>query len=201
MKIREVLELTQTMRLSDLAKEHLEVGEKKALEALKNAGCYAISGKRGWYYDGDPSVLEQSIYDFTTKKINTRPKANGSNRTTNKTKQTNSGNTSSLSKAIMIENGQKVVISRSPHIKPVEEKNDEATEYNPDFFEMTGEEVPKVNKQPNEDIKRKRMSFDLDTELLKELKIEGIREERPLYEMVENAIRHYLDAKQYQKKK
>ena len=199
MKIREVLELTQTMRLSDLAKEHLEVGEKKALEALKNAGCYAISGKRGWYYDGDPSVLEQSIYDFTTKTINTRPKANGSNRTTNKTKKTKTESVSS--KSIMIENGDKIVMTQYPRKKVIEDKTDEVTEYNPDFFEMTGEEVPKVENPPNEEIKRKRMSFDLDTELLKELKIEGIREERPLYEMVENAIRHYLDAKQYQKKK
>lgn len=185
MKIKEVLELTQTMRLSDLAKEHLEVGEKKALEALKKAGCYAISGKRGWYYSGDPAVLEQSIYDFTTKTINTRPKANGSNRTTNKPKQTNTKN---------------VVNKPKPTVLTKEEKP-EVEDYNEDFFKLTGEEIPTVIKRTGEEVKRKRMSFDLDTELLKELKIEGIREERPLYEMVENAIRHYLDAKQYQKKK
>ena len=64
MKIKEILELTQTMRVSEIAKEFLEVGEKKAVEGLKKAGCYNTSGKRGWYFDGDESVLEQSIYDF-----------------------------------------------------------------------------------------------------------------------------------------
>ncbi|WP_180230339.1 hypothetical protein [Bacillus thuringiensis] len=64
MKIKEILELTQTMRVSEIAKEFLEVGEKKAVEGLKKAGCYNTSGKRGWYFDGDESVLEQSIYNF-----------------------------------------------------------------------------------------------------------------------------------------
>lgn len=39
---------------------------------------------------------------------------------------------------------------------------------------------------------RKRASFDIDTELLKELKIFAIREEKNTYEVVENAIRAYL---------
>lgn len=195
MKIGEILELTQTMKLSEIAKQYLDVGEKKALEGMKKAGCYAVSGKRGWYYDGDPAVLEQSIYDFTTKTINTRPKANGSNKTTNKTKKTKTE--SMFSKSIMIENGNKIVMTQYPRKKVIEDKTDEVTEYNPDFFEMTGEEVPKVENPPNEDIKRKRMSFDLDIELMKELKIQGIRDDVPLYEMVENAIRHYLDAKNH----
>ncbi|WP_214781019.1 hypothetical protein [Exiguobacterium sp. s22] len=195
MKIGEILELTQTMKLSEIAKQYLDVGEKKALEGMKKAGCYAVSGKRGWYYDGDPAVLEQSIYDFTTKTINTRPKANGSNKTTNKTKKTKTE--SMFSKSIMIENGNKIVMTQYPRKKVIEDKTDEVTEYNPDFFEMTGEEVPKVENPPNEDIKRKRMSFDLDIELMKELKIQGIRDDVPLYEMVENAIRHYLDAKRH----
>ncbi|MBE7151039.1 hypothetical protein FUT12_26655 [Bacillus mycoides] len=52
--------------MSEIAKEFLEVGEKKAVEGLKKAGCYNTSGKRGWYLtEGiDESVLEQSIYDF-----------------------------------------------------------------------------------------------------------------------------------------
>lgn len=66
MIIKDILELTQTMRVSEIAKEFLEVGEKKAVEGLKKAGCYNTSGKRGWYLtEGiDESVLEQSIYDF-----------------------------------------------------------------------------------------------------------------------------------------
>jgi len=64
MKIGEILELTQTIKLADIAKEFLDFGEKKASEALKKAGCYSISGKRGWYFDGDKSILEQSVYSF-----------------------------------------------------------------------------------------------------------------------------------------
>ncbi|HDR7839259.1 TPA: hypothetical protein QCY33_005586 [Bacillus toyonensis] len=50
--------------MSEIAKENLEIGEKKAVEGLKKAGCYNISGKRGWHFDGDEKVLQQSIYDF-----------------------------------------------------------------------------------------------------------------------------------------
>lgn len=178
MKIGEILELTQTMKLSEIAKQYLDVGEKKALEGMKKAGCYAVSGKRGWFYDGDPAVLEQSIYDFTTKTINTRPKANGSNKTTNKVKPTKTN-------------------KPKKQTTPPKELTNEELEYNEDFFKMTGEEVPKVEKQSSEEVKRKRMSFDLDIDLMKELKIQGIRDDVPLYEMVENAIRHYLDAKRY----
>jgi cell division septation protein DedD len=64
MKIKEILELTQTKKLADITKEDLSIGEKPAREALKSAGCYSISGKRGWYFDGDKDVLERSIYDF-----------------------------------------------------------------------------------------------------------------------------------------
>ena len=64
MKIKEILALSQTKKVAEIAKEFLEVGEKKAVEGLKKAGCYNTSGKRGWYFDGDESILEQSIYDF-----------------------------------------------------------------------------------------------------------------------------------------
>lgn len=66
MKIREILNLTQTMRVSEIAKENLAIGEKKAIEGLKKAGCTFTSGKSGWYLaEGmNESILEQSIYDF-----------------------------------------------------------------------------------------------------------------------------------------
>ncbi|MDM5450681.1 hypothetical protein [Peribacillus simplex] len=64
MKVREILELTQTVKLAIIAKERLDFGEKKAVAAMKAAGCYSISGKPGWHFNGDESVLEKSIYDF-----------------------------------------------------------------------------------------------------------------------------------------
>ncbi|MFZ3590470.1 hypothetical protein ACOI1C_14745 [Bacillus sp. DJP31] len=68
MKIREILELTQKEQLSLIAKERLTFGEKKAKAALKEAGCTFTSGKRGWFLDEgtDNSVLEQSIYDYSS---------------------------------------------------------------------------------------------------------------------------------------
>lgn len=68
MKIGEVLALTLEKKVSVIAKESLDIGEKKTVEALKKAGCYSISGKKGWYFDGERSVLEKSIYDFVEKK-------------------------------------------------------------------------------------------------------------------------------------
>lgn len=66
MKIKDILELTQTKKVAEIAKEFLEVGEKKAVEGLKKAGCYNTSGKAGWYLgEGtDENVLEKSLYDF-----------------------------------------------------------------------------------------------------------------------------------------
>jgi hypothetical protein len=66
MKIKELLEMTQHEGMASIAKNHLTIGEKPARMALKAAGCYAVSGKRGWHYEGDPAVLEKSIYDFTS---------------------------------------------------------------------------------------------------------------------------------------
>jgi len=76
MKIGEIIDLTKTERLSKIAKERLSISEKPTRDALKMAGCYAISGKKGWFFDGDESVLEQSIYDYTpAKKVIRKPKA------------------------------------------------------------------------------------------------------------------------------
>jgi hypothetical protein len=81
MKLGELLELTLSMPLAKIAKERLTIGEHKAKDVLKEAGCYSISGKRGWYLkEGtDKSILEKSIYDFPSaqKKVNRKPKATG----------------------------------------------------------------------------------------------------------------------------
>ncbi|OXS72952.1 hypothetical protein [Domibacillus enclensis] len=68
MKLKDVLELTLTDSLDLIAKNHLEIGKNAARDALKKAGCYAKNGRRGWFYEGDPAVLEKSIYDFIEKK-------------------------------------------------------------------------------------------------------------------------------------
>lgn len=68
MLIGELLELTKERPLNEIAKDKLTIGERYARNALKAAGCFPISGKRGWHYEGDPSVLERSIYEFAPNK-------------------------------------------------------------------------------------------------------------------------------------
>lgn len=159
MKIGEIIELTKTKRLSEIAKESLEIGEKKAVEGLKKAGCYNISGKRGWHFDGDESVLEQSIYDFVPR---TKGKAKANVSTNEPTLQP-----SNVVKAI----------------EEVKKGKDEVA--------TTKEQTNVRTLEPNRVI-RKRSSFDIDVELMKELKIQAVIHDKNIYEIVETAIRKEL---------
>lgn len=66
MKISEILELTKTKPVAEIAKEYLTIGEKPTRAALKRAGCYTIVGKPGWFFDDteNPPNLDRSIYDI-----------------------------------------------------------------------------------------------------------------------------------------
>lgn len=66
MIIKDILDLTQTKTIAEIAKESLNIGEKPAREAMREAGCYSIVGKPGWFFeeDADPENLEESIYVF-----------------------------------------------------------------------------------------------------------------------------------------
>jgi hypothetical protein len=97
MKVGELLELTKTVKLATIAKERLDFGEKKAVAALKMAGCYSKSGKPGWHFDGDSSVLEKSIYDFVPPTKATARKGNASIRKVNtSTKKVNNSTKDSI---------------------------------------------------------------------------------------------------------
>jgi len=50
-----------------------------------------------------------------------------------------------------------------------------------------------TNQNTKEQTSRKRASFDIDREILKRLKIKSAIEERHTYELVEQALREYLD--------
>ncbi|HES8073955.1 TPA: hypothetical protein VPA43_001798 [Streptococcus pyogenes] len=63
------------------------------------------------------------------------------------------------------------------------------------------EEIKQANEQvaptlettkERSNVVRKRSSFDLDVELMKELKIQAVIHDKNIYEMVETAIRQYL---------
>lgn len=142
MKIKEVLDLTQKMPLSEVSKQYLNIGEKPAREALKMAGCSSKKGVRGWFFEGeDNTILEKNIYEFSIVKANTRVKSNE---------------------------------------KTLEDKK----------------EVLKVDKNiKTNEFLRKRASFDIDKKLFSEMKIAAIKEDRNLYELMEDAIRMYLAEK------
>ncbi|OLR84067.1 hypothetical protein BTO25_02560 [Bacillus sp. MB366] len=159
MKIGEIIELTKNKRLSEIAKESLEIGEKKAVEGLKKAGCYNISGKRGWHFDGDESVLEQSIYDFVPR---TKGKAKANVSTNEPTLQPSN------------------VVKATEEVK--KGKDEVAT---------TKEQTNVRTLEPKRVI-RKRSSFDIDVELMKELKIQAVIHDKNIYEIVETAIRKEL---------
>lgn len=136
MKISEVMELSKTKTIAEIAKEHLTIGEKPARQALKQAGCYSIVGQAGWFLDEseNPDNLDKSIYEFAEQ-----------------VKQQQNG-----------------------------------------IYKAT------ANLRMNEDtsnglfIPRKRHSFDLDVRLVKELKLHCVKEDKTLYEVVEAAIREYM---------
>lgn len=67
MKIKEIIELSKHETLEEISKKHLTIGLKRARAALKAAGCYNITGVKGWHYEGDPAILERSIYEFVAK--------------------------------------------------------------------------------------------------------------------------------------
>jgi len=170
MKIGEILELSQKQRMSDIAKEYLNIGEKPAREALKNAGCYSISGKKGWHFDGSPEVLEKSIYEFATVKGRAKAKANV---TTNEQKNLK-----------INEHINENTDMPKNEIAATEENNNTSNE-------QINKPTIETNNVGAEE--RKRASFDLRPALVKQLKIKAVTEDRNLYELVEEAIEEYLN--------
>src|SRR4051794_7519058 len=114
MKIREILELTQSMNIAAIAKEHLSIGEKRVRAILKDLDCRNQAGKKGWTYAGNqPEVLEQSIYEFAAP---TKPKAikNSDNASNSKSKVSNISNSKDDSK---INNKNNIVSNSNVNIK------------------------------------------------------------------------------------
>ncbi|MGE0991332.1 hypothetical protein [Bacillus sp. Gnz1/2] len=161
MKIKDILELTKTRKVAEIAKEFLEVGEKKAVEGLKKAGCTFTSGRSGWYLDEgtDESVLEKSLYDFVAP---TKGKAKANVSTNEPTLQP------------------------SNVVKAVEEIKKGKEEV------ATTKEETNVRTLEQKRVIRKRSSFDIDVELMKELKIQAVIHDKNIYEIVETAIRKEL---------
>lgn len=81
MIIRELIQLSERMSFSDAVKEAkvthgLKLGRDRAGKALETAGFYTKNGVRGYFLkeDADKTVLDASIYDFTSDNIVTEKK-------------------------------------------------------------------------------------------------------------------------------
>jgi len=153
MKIGEILELSLTQSLAEIAKEHLSIGKEKARSGLQKAGCYSQNGMKGWFFDGDEKRLEQSIYDFVEpRKIHHKPSPNVP---TNVHKER----------------------KKEPTNEPMNQRSVKRNESS----------LERMN------VVRKRSSFDLEVGLMKELKVQAILHDRHVYEIVETALRQYLN--------
>jgi hypothetical protein len=64
MIIKEIIDMTKEKPIAIIARDHLEIGEKKLREILKDIGGQHQKGQRGWTFEGNPEDQERSIYDF-----------------------------------------------------------------------------------------------------------------------------------------
>lgn len=174
MKIREIIELSKTDSLAKIAKEHLSVGKEKAREGLKLAGCYSKNGVKGWFFEGDESVLDQSIYDFVSTTRKTKPSPNVSNKKNISAKSSEPNNSKESAKVEIAQTKKQV----APTIEN---------------FNTNVKDNTNIGTNINTNVSRKRASFDLDVELIKQLKVQAVLQDKNLYEMVEIAIREYLN--------
>ncbi|MCK2006100.1 hypothetical protein MZM54_32805 [[Brevibacterium] frigoritolerans] len=172
MKIGELLELTQSKKLAEIAKESLEIGEKKTVEALKKAGCYSHSGRRGWHFDGDSSVLEQSIYEYST------PSQRGLHNAKKEVSAT-------IEKATVVTNPSSQ-LSDKPEIKQIIKSTSKQ------LNKQVGKPAiqPSKNKTSKPDMKK--VTYEIEEWLHDELKIKSIREKRTVSEIVNEIIKKGL---------
>ncbi|MES9757736.1 hypothetical protein ABWK29_14810 [Priestia megaterium] len=173
MKIKEIIELTQNKKLAEVAKEHLEIGEKRAVAGLKEAGCFNISGKRGWHFEGDESVLEKSIYEFVP------PSKRGKKTVANSARK---------EVAATIEKPTAILNPSSQQSKKTANKQDGKP-----VSKQTNKQVGKPTIQETNKPSMKKVTYEIEEQLHDELKIKAIREKRTVSEIVNEIIKKGLN--------
>lgn len=186
MKIKEILNLTQTMRVSEIAKD-LEIGEKKAVAGLKKAGCTFTSGRSGWYLaEGtDESVLEKSIYDFAP---------------IGRSKAKNVVNSAKREVSATVEEAE-VVNNPSSQLPDKTDSKEENKPTNKQISKQVGKPIDRlIGKQIRNPIGKsisksvmKKVTYEIETQLHNELKIKAIREDRTVSDIVNEIIKTALN--------
>ncbi|WP_394557834.1 hypothetical protein [Priestia aryabhattai] len=172
MKIKDIIQLSKTDSLAKIAKEHLNVGKEKAREGLKSAGCYSKNGVKGWFFEGDESVLDQSIYDF----VSTNRKAKSE--VDNAKKEV----------AVATEKPRLVNNPTSQQSKKTDSKQDDKP-----VNKQTNKQVGKPTIQETNKPAMKKVTYEIEESLHDELKIKSIREKRTVSEIVNEIIKKGLN--------
>jgi len=174
-KIKEILEaIKQGKSLAGIGKE-IGVGKEKLSASLRNAG-YEFNRKDGWFFSEEgEQPLDKNYTEFIrgVKKANVSTKER-KNEETKEPKNQRSNESSNV---------------------PAKEEIKQANEQVAPTLETTKQSKNESSKEQTKErsnIVRKRSSFDLDVELMKELKIQAVIHDKNIYEMVETAIRQYL---------
>ncbi|OOR17170.1 hypothetical protein [Bacillus cereus] len=185
MKIKDILNLTQTMRVSEIAKD-LEIGEKKAVAGLKKAGCTFTSGRSGWYLaEGtDEGVLEKSIYDYAP---------------IGRSKAKNVVNSAKREVSATVE--AEVVNNPSSQLPDKTDSKEENKPTNKQISKQVGKPIDRlIGKQirkpigkPSSKSVMKKVTYEIETQLHNELKIKAIREDRTVSDIVNEIIKTALN--------
>jgi len=169
-KIKEILEaIKQGKTLAGIGKD-IGVGKEKLSASLRNAG-YEFNRKDGWFFSGED---EQPLNKDYTEFIRGVKRANVS---TNQTKELNNQRSNKLSNIPAKEEIKQANQQVAPTLETTKERKNESS---------------KEQTKERSNVVRKRSSFDLDVELMKELKIQAVIHDKNIYEMVETAIKQYL---------
>lgn len=177
MTIGEIVEaIKQGKAVASIAKE-LTIGKEKLSKALQKAGYEYNRGNRKWTFAGTGE--EPLNQDYTNFVESSRGSVTHSQKevvaTTEKAKASKNHQTNvRTNEAINV--GSKVGLNE----RTKERKNEPSKE-------LTKEPTNIGNK-----VVRKRSSFDIDVELMKDLKIQAVIHGKNVYEVVENAIRKEL---------
>lgn len=169
MLIREIIQMSKEKPIRQIAKDHLEIGEKKLTDTLKRIGATNQRGKRGWDFRGNSDFLELSIYDLVE---DGRKASAGTKEQINKDTESQMKN---VSRETINEN-------TDPQLNKITD---------PQAKKITGETIQKKTGE----IIKKRASFDLDVESLKKIKIYAVEEDLKVSEVVDRAIYLFLNSK------
>lgn len=167
--------LKQGKQLADIGKE-LTIGKEKLSKALKEAG-YTFSRRTGWTFAGTGEApLNQAYTDFVESSRGSVTHAQKEVVATTENIKASNNQRTNVRTNERTNVGSKVGLNEQTK----ERKNEPSNE-------LTKEPTNVGNK-----VVRKRSSFDIDVELMKDLKIQAVIHGKNVYEIVENAIRREL---------